>query len=69
VREDRQRRELGRSTRLCGICSGAEMVIIESRAVRRGVDRLNPRFDPAIRTYELCRGCGAKHHLRNGQPV
>jgi hypothetical protein len=45
------------------------MVVIESRAVRRGADRLNPRFDPAIRTYELCRGCGAKHQLKDGQRV
>jgi hypothetical protein len=67
VREDRRRREIGRSIRLCGVCTGAEMVVIESRAVRRGAARLNPRFDPAIRTYELCRRCGAKHHLKDGE--
>jgi hypothetical protein len=49
------------------MCAGVGLIIIESRAVRRGADRLNPRFHPAIRIYELCRGCGAKHHLKDGQ--
>jgi hypothetical protein len=45
------------------------MTIMESRAVRRGADLLNPRFDPAIRTYELCAACGTKHHIRDGQRI
>jgi hypothetical protein len=45
------------------------LVVIESRAVRRGAAWLNPRFDPAVRTYELCPSCGAKHHLKAGQRI
>jgi hypothetical protein len=45
------------------------MTIIESRAVRRGADRLNPLFDPAIKRYELCRACGTKHPLQEHDRV
>lgn len=67
--EDRRRREIGRSDRSCGVCAAVGMTVVESRAVRRWTDLLNPTFDPAVRTYELCAACGAKHHLRDGQRI
>jgi|tagenome__1003787_1003787.scaffolds.fasta_scaffold20688126_2 hypothetical protein len=65
----RQRRQIGRSDRACGVCAAVGMTIIESRAVRRGADRLNPLFDPAIKRYELCRACGTKHPLQEHDRV
>jgi hypothetical protein len=35
--------------------------MVESRAVRRGLNVVNPAFRSRARQYELCRDCGAKH--------
>jgi hypothetical protein len=43
----------------CQLCNGAT-VIAQTQAVRRGAARLNPRWNPEIRVYELCQACGAK---------
>jgi hypothetical protein len=58
--------EVGPSARPCGLCGSADVVLMQTRAVRHGAAWLNPRFDPAPRTHELCRSCGAKHRTQNG---
>ena len=69
--EVRQRRatQIGVSSEPCGICGSVNVVVMRSRAVRRGAARLNPMFDSAPRTHDLCRDCGAKHRTENGQRV
>jgi hypothetical protein len=69
--EVRQRRavEIGVSTQPCGVCGGGNVVAMESRAVRRGADRLNPLWKSASRTHDLCRDCGAKHRTEHGQRI
>ncbi|SOE00358.1 hypothetical protein SAMN06272739_2551 [Blastococcus haudaquaticus] len=64
----RQRRatQIGPSHRPCGVCGSVNVVAMESRAVRTGAARLNPLFDAAPRTHDLCRDCGAKHRTENG---
>ncbi len=47
----------------CQLCRG-DTIVHESRAVRRSVDWLNPRWQPDVRVYELCQACGARHVLR-----
>ena len=32
-----------------------------------GLDVLNPAWRPRTRTYELCRNCGVKYLLHDGQ--
>jgi hypothetical protein len=44
----------------CGLCGSTDVVLVESHAVRRGLDRLNPRWDAHARVYDMCRACGAK---------
>lgn len=46
----------------CQLCEGPT-VIAQSRAVRSGLALVNPRWDPDIRVYELCRSCGAKRQV------
>ncbi|TQN37965.1 hypothetical protein FHU33_4642 [Blastococcus colisei] len=67
----RQRRasQIGVSEQPCGVCGSANVVAMTSRAVRRGASWVNPRFDPAPRTHDLCRDCGAKHRTENGVRV
>lgn len=59
----RERHKLNVPGAPCQLCQGATEVT-QSRAVRRGAARLNPRWDPDIRVYELCTVCGAKRVLR-----
>ena len=40
--------------------------MIESRRVRRGRDRFRPGWDPAVRTYRICRSCHARHDVEDG---
>ncbi|MGY1618323.1 hypothetical protein ACI797_16410 [Geodermatophilus sp. SYSU D00691] len=42
---------------------------MESRPVSRGVARLVPVPREAVRTYDLCRACGAKHETEDGRRV
>lgn len=60
---------IGVSTEPCGICGGGNVVAMRSRAVRRGAAWLDPRWDPAPRTHDLCRDCGAKHRTEDGRRV
>ena len=46
----------------CQLCRGATAVT-RSTAVRQGLARLNPTWDPDVRVYELCQVCGAKRPL------
>jgi len=61
--------DLGRVDHPCGLCGSRDVVLTESQAVRRGLDRLNPAFSRGSRRYERCRNCGAKQLLHEGQPV
>jgi hypothetical protein len=61
--------ELGPVDRPCGLCGSPDVVLTESQALRRGLDRLNPVFSRASRRYEQCRRCGAKQLIEDGQPV
>jgi hypothetical protein len=63
VQPQRRRLELGKAEAPCGLCGSEDVVVIESQALRRGLDRLNPVWHRATRRYELCRACGAKHTL------
>mgnify|MGYP004513902779 CR=1 FL=1 len=67
----RQRRvtPIGASTEPCGMCGGTNVVAMESRAVRQGTAWLNPRWNPAPRTHDLCRDCGAKHRTEGGRRI
>jgi len=69
--EVRQRRatRVGVSREPCGVCGSTNVVAMRSRAVRRGADWLNPTWDPAPRTHDLCRDCGAKHRTENGERI
>ncbi|WP_116449486.1 hypothetical protein [Blastococcus litoris] len=69
--EVRQRRatDLGPSTEPCGICGSRNVVARRSEVVRRGSAWINPRFDPAPRTHDLCRDCGAKHRTEDGRRI
>ncbi|MGY1604666.1 hypothetical protein [Geodermatophilus sp. SYSU D00815] len=51
----------------CGLCGSHDVVLTESRAVRRGPDRLDPAFRPGTRVHELCRRCGAKTLIADSQ--
>ncbi len=68
VRE-RRTTQIGISTEPCGLCGSTKVVAMKSRAVRRGAALLNPRWDAATRTYDLCRDCGAKHRTEDGRRV
>ncbi len=48
------------------ICGQVGLDVIESRRVRRGRDRLRLGWDPAVRTYRLCRSCDARHDFQDG---
>jgi hypothetical protein len=61
--------ELGPIDHACGLCGSDDVVLTESQAVRRGLDRLNPVFSRGSRRYERCRRCGAKQLIEDGQPV
>jgi hypothetical protein len=61
VQAQRRRLEIGRAGTRCGLCGSENVVIVESRAIRRGLHLLNPAFRGHPRRYELCRDCGAKH--------
>ena len=53
----RTARILGTSDSPCGLCGGGDVVLVESQAVRQGLDRLNPRWDAHVHTYDECRSC------------
>lgn len=48
---------------LCGLCGHEGQIITLSRRVRRGIDLLNPMWDPVPQAYELCPACGARRVL------
>jgi hypothetical protein len=50
---------------LCGLCGHKGQVITLSRRVRKGLDLLNPKWDPAVEAFELCPSCGAKRVLED----
>jgi hypothetical protein len=52
------------------VSAGAPGLVLErSRNRRRGLDLINPFFDPQERTYRVCPTCGARHRLIDGQPI
>ena len=57
----RERRSIGRTGTICGLCGHQGLLLTESRPVRRGLARLRPSFDADRHLYELCEGCGVKH--------
>jgi ribosomal protein S14 len=61
VQAQRRRLEVGRAGTRCGLCGSENVVLVESSAVRRGVQVINPVFRKRARQYQLCRDCGAKH--------
>jgi len=61
VQVQRRRLEKGKATAPCALCGSGDVVLVESVAVRRGIQLLNPLFHRHARQYELCRSCGAKH--------
>jgi hypothetical protein len=65
----RTREQVGVRGARCGICGAEGVAVIESRRVRRGLAVLNPRWDPRVRTYELCGSCGAKRLLEDDEEI
>jgi hypothetical protein len=63
----RKRQTVGVSEQACDICGIEGLEIVESRSTRHGLDVLNPAWRPRTRTYELCRNCGVKYLLHDGQ--
>ena len=59
----RRRTRLGASEEPCVICGQVGLDLIRSQRVRRGRDLLRPGWDPAVRTYKLCRACNARHEV------
>jgi hypothetical protein len=53
----------------CDICGQQDLAIVESRATRGGLNRVNPIWRADVRQYELCRSCGVKYLLRDGRRV
>lgn len=65
-----QRVETGTSDQPCGLCRSRDVAQVRCTEVRSGVARLNPRWRPAVRTYDKCRSCGAKQSpVRALQPA
>jgi len=60
---------VGSNDHACDICGHRGMVLTRSGAQRRGADRLNPRFDSEIRSYENCPECGVRYRIEDGQRV
>ncbi len=54
---------IGRTESRCSLCGHQGLVLTGSRVLRRGLDRLHPRFDADARLYERCDGCGVKHSV------
>ena len=65
----RVRQQMGIRAGRCGICGADGLTVVESRRVRRGMAVLDPRWDPGVRTYELCGSCGAKRYLEDDEAV
>jgi transposase len=61
VQLQRRRQEIGKAAALCGLCGSDNVVVVESRVLRRGLNLINPAFRRHARRYDLCRSCGAKH--------
>jgi len=55
-----QRIEIGTSDEACGLCRSDDVVIVRCTEVRTGWARLDPRWQPRVRTYRRCRSCKAK---------
>ena len=66
---DRIRRTLGVNLTPCDVCGAHDLAIVESRSRRSGLDRVNPVWRAHVREYELCRSCGVKYLLHDGQRV
>lgn len=56
----RERHLLGPAGRPCSLCGESEVVLVESRNVRRLRDRFSPSWDPRVRLTEACNHCGAR---------
>ena len=54
--------------RSCGLCGNESLMVRHSRAMRRGIGRINPWFDPNERTCAVCTACGARQELEDQQP-
>jgi hypothetical protein len=47
----------------CGLCGHLGQVITQTRRVRKGLDRLNPRWDAEPEAWEVCPNCRARRAL------
>jgi hypothetical protein len=56
----RLRTVLGPVEHPCSLCGSTDVVRVEARTSRTGLNRLNPRWDPHAHAYDECRSCGAK---------
>ncbi len=56
----RERHVLGPAGRPCSLCGGSDLVLVESRNVRRVRDRFNSMWEPRVRITETCPQCGAR---------
>jgi len=60
VQRVRRRFELEKAPGPCALCGSQDVVVVESRALRRGLDRVNPTFHASPHRYDFCRACGAR---------
>ncbi len=58
-RAEREQTSVLPSDSRCGLC-GAGLLLVASRRLRRGLAWLNPLWDPATMTHEVCPSCGAR---------
>ncbi len=59
----RERHHLGPAGQPCSICGRPDVVLVESRNVRRLRDRFNSSWDPRVRVTAACNHCGARSVL------
>jgi hypothetical protein len=59
----RQRMVLGMLGRVCTFCGGSDVVLVESRNVRRRQDLFNRHWHEHVRQYEKCNDCGTRSML------
>ena len=65
----RRTEQIGTSPAPCDICGHVGLVLTRSSAVRAGLARLNPAWNPVERTYEVCPACGVRYRTEHGQRV
>jgi hypothetical protein len=56
----RRRTQIAMMGSLCSLCNGSDVVLVESRNVRRPQDWLNRNWRMHLRRYEHCNECGVR---------